>query len=143
MKHTAFIASALLVTACVATEDESLDVDTTQSALRSASPILTAKGCTPYAALDAVARRDVDSAYRVSEMSPEERRAYGVTLEPKLSIAELASYDAIQLDPCHVAAEWSCVSGGENGTHWAMCTNGTITCGASVSTHALPTAWCR
>lgn len=127
---------ALLASAC-ATDD----VGTTNSELTSTSLVLTAKGCTSYASLTPTTRADLDGAERLALMTPEQRRAAGVSTNPVLSRGELASYEAIQDNPCHVEADVSCVSGGENGTRWVMCTDGITTCGASIG--AKTTVWCR
>jgi hypothetical protein len=139
MHHTfILLAGTLFLSACATTE---LELETTEHSLSSASLVLTDKGCASYASLGPTTRGHLDTAERLTLMSPEERRAAGVSGNPTLSRGELASYEAIQSDPCHVSADVSCVSGGENGTSWVMCTDGITTCGASIGNKV--TVWCR
>jgi hypothetical protein len=137
MQHIIVLASALFVSACVADE---ADLASTEIALTSSAQVLTAKGCTAYGSFDATTRGHLDTSERLTSMTPEQRRAAGVSSH-QLSRGELASYDALHTSPCDAAADISCVSGGENGTVWVMCTDGITTCGVSVGLKN--TAWCR
>ncbi|MFN0250359.1 MAG: hypothetical protein ACKV2T_26000 [Kofleriaceae bacterium] len=137
MQHIILLASTLFVSACVA---DVPDVESIESPLTSSAQVLTSEGCKSYASFDAATRNHLDYSERLVSMSPERRRAAGVTTHA-LSRGERASYEALHTDPCDAAADVSCVSGGENGTSWVMCTDGITTCGASMG--AKVTVWCR
>lgn len=138
----ALLLAALSVSACVADE---IDLEVVSSDLTSSSLVLTGGTCTPYASLAPIAQNDTANANRYLGMTPSQRRSAGAITNPKLSSGEVSDYNAIQTNPCHVAGEWSCVSGtGEGGHHWAMCTDGITTCGVGTTgPGTAPIAWCR
>lgn len=143
MKLVALLAASLSLSACL--DDSEVDVDIASSSLTSSSLVLTSGACVRYSALTPIAQNDTTSAYRIVGMTPSQRRAAGVTFSPKLSTAELVDYAAIQSNPCHVEGDWTCVSGtGDNGHHWAMCTDGITTCGVGTTgPGGAPIGWCR
>lgn len=134
------VMAATGIIACEGDFEESEDVGEAESAITMDEPVLFNGTCVSVLAPGDAAR--VEQSEDLVEMTLSQRIVAGAqkVSTSTLSVNQRRALSALASNPCEVEGEVACTYGtSDNGTRWAMCTDGITTCGY-VSTGLL---WCN
>ena len=126
------VVTAMSVIACQGDLGDTDEVGEADAAITMDDLVLVGDSCVSDLPPGDAAR--VEHVEQILGMTASQRVAAGVK---KMSTSALPSDQrralaALAGNPCEVEGEITCVSGtSDNGTHWAMCTDGIVTCGAT------------
>ena len=134
------LVTAMSVIACEGDLEDTEELGEAAGAITMDELVLVGDACVSDLPIGDTAR--VENAELMLGMTASQRIAAGVKkmTTSALPVDQRRALGALAGNPCEVEGEISCVSGtSDNGTHWAMCTDGIVTCGAT----SAGLLWCR